>query len=60
LLVSFFVFAGLAGARAYGMTVDGGDNGYNFSAVIYEACCGLLSVVFLQLMNKHTSDAVAA
>lgn len=56
LLVSLFVFAGLAGARAYGLTVDGEDNGYNFSAVIYETVCGLLSVVLLRLISKQTDS----
>ena len=55
LLVSLFVFAGLAGARAYGMVVDGGDNGYNFGAVIYEASCGLLSLLLLQWQKKQSS-----
>lgn len=54
LLVSLFVFAGLAGARAYGMVVDGGDNGYNFGAVIYESCSGLLSVIFLQWLKPQS------
>lgn len=56
LLVSVFAFAGLAGARAFGLAIDGGDNGYNFAAVIYESISGLLALVCLKLANKQ-SDA---
>ena len=56
LLVSVFFFAGLAGARAYGLTVDGGDNGYNFAAVIYEAISGLIALALLQLSGQPTQD----
>lgn len=55
LLVTFFVFAGLAGARAYGLVVDGGDNGYNFAAIIYESICGLLAVALLQWLKPQLS-----
>ncbi len=48
LLVLVFLFAGLAGARAYGLAVDAGDNGYNFIAVIYEICSGLIALALLQ------------
>lgn len=57
LLVSVFVFAGLAGARAFGLAIDGGDNGYNFGAVIYESISGLLALVCLKLANKQSSSA---
>ena len=57
LLLSVFIFAGLAGARAYGMTVDAGDNGYNFAAAIYEASSGLISLVLLQLSTRTTNTA---
>ena len=56
LLVTFFVFAGLAGARAYGLVVDGGDNGYNFAAVIYETICGLLAVILLQWLKPQLTN----
>lgn len=56
LLVTFFVYAGLAGGRAYGLVVDGGDNGYNFAAVIYESICGLLSVILLQWLKPQLTQ----
>ena len=53
LLVSVFVFAGLAGARAYGLAVDGGDNGYNFAATLYEAASGLVALGLLQWHGRR-------
>ncbi|WP_101756855.1 DUF4345 family protein [Oceanicoccus sp. KOV_DT_Chl] len=55
LLVSIFIFAGLAGARAYGLTVDSGDNGYNFAAIIFESVSGVLALLLLQLGQKQTA-----
>ncbi len=55
LLVAVFMFAGLAGARAYGLTVDSGDNGYNFAAVIYESLSGVIALVLLQT-SKNASE----
>ncbi len=53
LVLSVFILAGLAGARAYGVTVDAGDNGYNFIAIIYEAGSGLIALLLLQLTGNH-------
>jgi hypothetical protein len=54
LLVAVFLFAGLAGARAYGLTVDDGDNGYNFAAAIYESLSGLIALALLQTSKKSS------
>lgn len=56
LLVSVFMFAGLAGARAYGLTVDGGDNGYNLGAVIYESVSGLIALALLQFSGRQSTQ----
>lgn len=51
LLVSVFIFAGVAGARSYGLAIHSGDNGYNFMAVIYEIVSGLIALWLLQTSN---------
>jgi uncharacterized membrane protein HdeD (DUF308 family) len=53
LLVSVFLFAGLAGARSYGLAINAGDNGYNFVAVIYEIVSGLLALWLLQINGRR-------
>ncbi len=57
LLFMVFCFAGLAGARAYGLAIDGGDTGYNFAALIYEASSGLIALILLQLHNRRRETA---
>ena len=52
LILCVFMFAGLAGARAFGLTIDGGDNGYNFSAAIFEAISGIIALALLKQINK--------
>ena len=53
LLVLAFVYGGMAIARAYGLAVDGGDNGYNTSVALFEA---INTVIALLLMYKTRSD----
>ena len=53
LVLCIFMFAGLSGARAVGLTLDGGDNGYNVSAAIFEAVSGLIALVLLKTSTKQ-------
>lgn len=55
LSVAIFMFAGLAGARAYGLSIDSGDNGYNFAATIYEVVSGIIAVTALQMANRQVN-----
>ena len=50
LLVAVFCLGGLATARTFGLLVDGGDNGYNTAAVVYEG----VSTVLALWAYKHT------
>jgi hypothetical protein len=56
LLVALFIFVGLAGARAFGMAIDGGDNGYNFIAVTFESICGVICLVLLQRSGNSSEE----
>lgn len=49
LVLMIFCFAGLAGARAFGISVDDDSSAYNLGAIIYEGCSGLIALLLLQL-----------
>ena len=56
LLVSVFIFAGVAGARAYGLATHSGDTGYNFMAAIYEIISGLIALWLLQTRTTRSHE----
>ena len=54
LLVLIFIYGGLAIARAIGLIIDGGDNGYNFMVTIFEGVntlFGLFLLLKIQSIN---------
>ncbi|ARN76028.1 DUF4345 domain-containing protein [Oceanicoccus sagamiensis] len=55
LLVAIFIFAGMAGARSFGLAIDGGDSGYNIAATAYESICGVIAVFLLQKSHQTTT-----
>ena len=55
LLVTIFIFAGLAGARSFGLAIDGGESNYNVAAAIYESICGVIAVFLLQ--KNHQTES---
>ena len=57
LMVAIFIFAGLAGARAFGLAIDGGDSNYNIAATAYESVCGVIAVFLLKKHNQSVTTA---
>ena len=57
LLVAIFIFAGLAGARSFGLAIDGGDSNYNVIAAVYESICGVIAVYLLQKNYQEPTTA---
>ncbi len=60
LVVAIFIFAGLAGARAIGLAIDGGDSNYNLAATAYESICGVIAVLLLRNAGQSSTPDTTA
>jgi Domain of unknown function (DUF4345) len=52
LTLMVFSFAGLAGARAFGISVDNDDSIYNLAAVIHESASAVIAFILLRKLAE--------